>query len=160
MFVVQVYNSCKLYFLIYRWHNITTINWGNNFGQWGDFGTIFQHLCIFSVQTISRWNVFIVKFRSWHDYLIMKFFVHRQYRVILKNCPKSPTVQSHLRWPYFDELLAYSKCDSTYRKLPVVGRLDFELWGCRVKISQNVVPKSILRFHIFGIFNTQSLRNF
>ncbi len=28
-------------------------------------------------------------------------------------------------------------CDSTYRKVPVVGRLDFELWGCKVKISQN-----------------------
>ncbi len=39
-------------------------------------------------------------------------------------------------------------CDSTYGKLPVVGRLDFELWGCKVKRSQNIVSKSILRFHI------------
>ncbi len=39
-------------------------------------------------------------------------------------------------------------CDSTCRKVPVVRRLDFELWGCKVKISQNIVPKSILRFHI------------
>ncbi len=39
-------------------------------------------------------------------------------------------------------------CDSTYRKVPVVGRLDFELWGCKVKISQNIVPMPILRFHI------------
>ena len=23
-------------------------------------------------------------------------------------------------------------CDSEYRKVPVVGRLDFELWGCKV----------------------------
>ncbi len=30
----------------------------------------------------------------------------------------------------------------------VVGRLDFELWGCKGKISQNIVPVSILRFHI------------
>ena len=34
-------------------------------------------------------------------------------------------------------------------KIPVVRRLDFELWWCKVKISQNIVPKSILRFHIF-----------
>ncbi len=39
-------------------------------------------------------------------------------------------------------------CVSTYRKVPVVRRLDIELWGCKVKISQNIVPKSILRFHI------------
>ena len=39
-------------------------------------------------------------------------------------------------------------CDSTYRRVPVVGRLDFELWGDKVKISQNIVPKSILRFYI------------
>ncbi len=46
-------------------------------------------------------------------------------------------------------------CDSTYRKVPVVGRLDFELWRCKVKISQNIVPKSILRFHI--LWNLQYL---
>ncbi len=34
---------------------------------------------------------------------------------------------------------------------------DFELWGCKVKISQNMVPNLILRFHMyFGIFNTES----
>ena len=40
---------------------------------------------------------------------------------------------------------------STYRKVPVVGKQDFELWGCSVKISQylNKVPRLILRFHIF-----------
>ncbi len=43
-------------------------------------------------------------------------------------------------------------CDSTYQNVPVVGRLDFELWGCKVKISQNIVPKLILRFHIFWNF--------
>ncbi len=32
-------------------------------------------------------------------------------------------------------------CDSTYRKVPVVGRRDFELWGCKVKISQHYIPK-------------------
>ena len=30
----------------------------------------------------------------------------------------------------------------------VVKRLDFELWGCKVKMCQNMVPKSTLRFHI------------
>ncbi len=44
--------------------------------------------------------------------------------------------------------------DSTYRKVPVVRRLDFELWGCKVKISQNIVPKSVLRFHILWNFQT------
>ncbi len=44
----------------------------------------------------------------------------------------------------------YYICDSTYRKVPVVGRLNFELRGCKVKISQNMVPKLILRFHKFG----------
>ena len=39
-------------------------------------------------------------------------------------------------------------CDSKYRQVPVVGRQDFELWGGKVNISQNIVPKSILRFHI------------
>ncbi len=34
-------------------------------------------------------------------------------------------------------------CDSTYRKVSVVGRLDFALWGCKVKITQNIVPQSI-----------------
>ncbi len=50
-----------------------------------------------------------------------------------------------------------AQCDSTYRKvhIQVVGRLDFELWGCKVKISQNIVPKSILRFHI--LWNLQYL---
>ena len=32
----------------------------------------------------------------------------------------------------------FCNCDSTYRKVPVVERLDFELWGCNVKISQNI----------------------
>ncbi len=41
------------------------------------------------------------------------------------------------------------KCDSTYRKVPVVGKLAFEIWGCKVKISKNIVTKSHLRFHIF-----------
>ena len=41
------------------------------------------------------------------------------------------------------------KCNSTYRKVPVIGRLDFELWWCKVKISQNIAPTSILKFHIF-----------
>ncbi len=40
-------------------------------------------------------------------------------------------------------------CDPTYQKVPVVRRLDFELWECKVKISQNMFSKSILRFHIF-----------
>ncbi len=42
----------------------------------------------------------------------------------------------------------WNKCDSTYRKVPVVGRLNFELWVCKVKIHQNIVPKSILGFHM------------
>ncbi len=46
-------------------------------------------------------------------------------------------------------------CDSTYRKVPVVGRLDFEFWGFKVKVSQNIVPKSILKFHI--LWNLQYL---
>ncbi len=48
-----------------------------------------------------------------------------------------------------------ANCDSTYRKVPVVGRLDFELWGCKVKISQNMDTKSILRFYI--LWNLQYL---
>ena len=42
-----------------------------------------------------------------------------------------------------------------YRKVPVVGKLDFELWRCKVKISQNMVPRLILRLHVF--WNLQSL---
>ncbi len=48
-------------------------------------------------------------------------------------------------------------CDSAYRKVPVVGSLNFELWGCKVKLSQNMVPKSILRFHI--LCNLQYLKS-
>ncbi len=48
-------------------------------------------------------------------------------------------------------------CDSTYQKVPVVGRLEFELWGCKVKISQNIVPKSILWFHNFGSLESSIL---
>ena len=50
-------------------------------------------------------------------------------------------------------VLEIGLCDSTYWKVPVVGRLDLELWGCKVKMSQNIVPKLILRSKIF---NTQS----
>ncbi len=32
-------------------------------------------------------------------------------------------------------------CDSTYRKVPVVRKPDFELWRCKFKISQNNSPK-------------------
>ncbi len=46
-----------------------------------------------------------------------------------------------------------SICDSTYRKY--FGRLDFELQGCKVKVSQNIVPKSLLRFHIYLFWNLQ-----
>ena len=46
--------------------------------------------------------------------------------------------------------LPFQIFDSTYRKVPVVRILDFELWvGCKVKISQNIVPRLILRFDIF-----------
>ncbi len=42
-------------------------------------------------------------------------------------------------------------CDSTYQKVPVVGRLNFELQGCKVKISQKNYGTSI---HVVcGIFN-------
>ena len=49
---------------------------------------------------------------------------------------------------------ASDKCDSTHPKIPDVGRLDFELQctgmqGCKVKISQSMVPMLILRFHIY-----------
>ena len=40
-------------------------------------------------------------------------------------------------------------------KVPVIRKLDIELRGCKVKISQNMVPKSILRFHMF--WNLQNL---
>ncbi len=39
---------------------------------------------------------------------------------------------------------------------PVVRRLNFELQGCKVKASQNMVPRSILRFHM--VWNLQYLR--
>ena len=35
-------------------------------------------------------------------------------------------------------------CDSTYQKVPAVRKLDFELLGCKVKVSQNMVLRSIL----------------
>ncbi len=41
-------------------------------------------------------------------------------------------------------------CGSTYQKAPVVGRLYFELRRCKVKISQNMFPRSIFRFHVFS----------
>ncbi len=47
------------------------------------------------------------------------------------------------------------KCDSTYQKVPIIRRLDIELWGGKVKISQNIVPKSILRF--YTLWNLQYL---
>ncbi len=47
-------------------------------------------------------------------------------------------------WIAFVSCAQVTTCDSssTYRKAPVVGRLDFELWGYKAKISQN-------QFHIF-----------
>ncbi len=40
-------------------------------------------------------------------------------------------------------------CDSTYRKVVVVGRLDFEIRGCKVKYLEIWSQRSILRFHLF-----------
>ena len=34
------------------------------------------------------------------------------------------------------------------RKVVVVGKLDFDIYECEVKISQNMVPRFILRFYI------------
>ena len=61
----------------------------------------------------------------------------------------------HFPWEKLNCLFMIIKRDSTNRKVPVVGRLDYELWECKVKISQNKVPKSILRFYI--LWNLQHL---
>ena len=37
----------------------------------------------------------------------------------------------------------------TQHNVSFVRKLDFELERCKVKISQNMVPWSILRFHLF-----------
>ncbi len=37
----------------------------------------------------------------------------------------------------------------TYQKVPVVRRLNFELQGCKVNISQNMVQRMILTFEVF-----------
>ncbi len=39
---------------------------------------------------------------------------------------------------FVSRLVCEHICDSTYRKVSVVGRLDFELRGCKVKIYQNM----------------------
>ena len=67
---------------------------------------------------------------------------------------ESPELSTSIKWTN-TRLHCYSICDSTYRKVPVVGKLEFELWGCTVKISQNMVQKWILRFHI--LWNLQYL---
>ena len=44
-------------------------------------------------------------------------------------------------------------CDSTYQKVPVVGRLDIELWGC-IKYFKIWSLSRFWDFTSFGIFNT------
>ncbi len=64
----------------------------------------------------------------------------------------------HMLWLYFCLILLFTQrnqfislliCDSTYQKIPVVGRFNFELQECKVKIPQNMVPRSILTYHKF-----------
>ena len=50
------------------------------------------------------------------------------------------------------KLLSNSTCDSTYWNLPVVRRFDLELQGYKVKIFQNMAPKSI--FEILPILQS------
>ena len=35
----------------------------------------------------------------------------------------------------------FCKCDSTYQKVPVVGRLDFELWVVQIQNISKCGPK-------------------
>ncbi len=52
-------------------------------------------------------------------------------------------ILSEKEWKLKNQLVIII-CDSTYQKVPVIGRLDFELWECKVKISQNMVNFEIL----------------
>ncbi len=79
--------------------------------------------------------------------IIVIVFLHHMKKIIESpNAPLITVVTPPVKSAH-GQFWAYI-CDSTYRKVPVVGRLDFELWGCKVKISQNKVPKTILKFHI------------
>ncbi len=83
---------------------------------------------------------------TWHDALVVHH--HR-----MQNTNKQEIET------YFNFLIIIhgAICNLTHRKVPVVGRLDFEFRGYKVKISQNVVPKSILRFHIFWLWTLHYL---
>ncbi len=63
----------------------------------------------------------------------------------------------HFLWPNMSKWGWYQQmsliCDSTYPKVPIVRRLYFELWGCKGKISQIMVPKSISHILEFSILN-------
>ena len=65
---------------------------------------------------------------------------------------------SHLTCTFTDHAVSYTlstECDSTYRKVPVVGRLDFELKGCKVKIFQKYGSK--VNFEISHILESSML---
>ena len=40
-------------------------------------------------------------------------------------------------------------CDLTYGKVKVVWRLECEVWGFKVKMSENIVLRPILRFGMY-----------
>ena len=50
-------------------------------------------------------------------------------------------------------------CDSAYRKVPFVENICFELqsWRCKIKISQNMVPRLILDLEISHLFESPIL---
>ena len=64
-----------------------------------------------------------------------------------------------LNW-FILKMLQQIMFDSIYRKVPVVGKHGFELQECKVKISQNMVPRSILGFHIFWGLQYLSSKSF
>ena len=93
---------------------------------------------------------------SWNNSVLFYFV----FKLTVQTFPWFALLMQTAGWPSkFGHcvMLSYHTniCYSTYHKVPVVRRLDFELWGCIFKISQNVVPKSNLRCHI--LWNLQYL---
>ncbi len=92
---------------------------------------------------------------KWFMYIQMVCSLHASLKWLLylrgfaTNCQQRLHIK--LCW-HHQSLCTYFACLRLlymWLNIPVVERLNFELWKCKVKISQTMIPGSIFRFHIF-----------
>ncbi len=113
-----------------------------NFVNWGGESRVFHpsHFGFawflvngnYHCQRSSRELVDRLEYQYHHKSMIISIF-------LAVSLLQSPFFLTHLVLSsgnkHRENSLCYkvSICDSTYRKVPFVGKLDFELWGCKVK---------------------------